>query len=418
MKTLHLFLLVMFASLLSWNKTASKEINNLQSNLLEKKVIANFKDDIVDNDKDGIDDKLETWLLERYRPYFKFSSGESIFPIDAADYISQCDFKLCGSNNGDCDKDAGTFMSPITNLNAILTKYPGLNITKSFAKSAYHLSPRVGHNGLKIYSPLPSPGKDLEKVSGNIGLYGHVVPIKLPNPYYYDRNHVPSGSDVGNMYYKVEYWQLCSYNDANAAGIGNHEADWMTVQLIIDHSGGDWKIGTVLYYAHGHEIQFQMNEVTVTDNPKGDQGEKFLRYRGVNFGKGVEIWPISKKYSASLQNNQVRFYPDPTTGEYTHPVVYPEKGSHEYWPTNEWYIHSPTDANGKGLSFLSNNISNLGEVEYPLNEYPISEFVLRYNGFWGCWSRDNSPPPGPSMHTEWTWPANSSIRRQLSGMEN
>lgn len=192
----------------------------------------------------------------------------------------------------------------------------------------------------------------------------------------------------------------------------------MTVQLIIDHTGGDWKIGTILYYAHGHEIQFQMNEVTGTDNPKGDQGEKFLRYKGVNFGKGVEIWPISKKYSASLQNNQVRFYADPTTGEYTHPVVYPEKGSHEYWPTNEWYIHSPTDANGKGLSFLSNNIPNLGEVEHPLNEYPISEFVLCYNGFWGCWSRSNAPPPGPSMHTEWTWPANSSIRWQLSGMEN
>ena len=50
-----------------------------------------------DKDKDGIDDRLETWLLERYSPYFKFSSGESIFPIDAADYISQCDFKLCGS---------------------------------------------------------------------------------------------------------------------------------------------------------------------------------------------------------------------------------------------------------------------------------------------------------------------------------
>lgn len=284
----------------------------------------------VDKDQDGIDDGLEAWLLARYSPYFKFSDGESIFPIDAENYISQCDLKKCGSANGDCDKDAGTIMSPITNLESLLLSNPGLNITKSFAKSSYHLSPRVGHDGLGRYYPLPSPSKNDEKNFGNIGLYGHVVPIKLPNPWYYDRSHVPSNSDNGNTYYKVEYWQLCSYNDANGGGIGNHEADWMTVQLIIDHSDGDWKIGTVLFYAHGHEMQFQMNEVKGTDYVNGDQGEKFLRYKGVNFGKSVEIWPISGNYSASLQDNQVRFYPDPVSGEYTHVVVYPEKGSHEY----------------------------------------------------------------------------------------
>src|SRR6476659_6766800 len=132
---------------------------------VEEKVINNFKNNTVDSDEDDIDDKLESWLLARYRPYFKFSSDESIFPIDAAGYIRQCDFKLCGTANGDCDKDAGTFMSPITDINSILLNYPDLNITKSPAKSAYHLSPRVGHDALNRYSPLSSPSKDAEKNS-------------------------------------------------------------------------------------------------------------------------------------------------------------------------------------------------------------------------------------------------------------
>lgn len=419
MKNILLFLLILSANLFVENNTFWTEVNPYQSYSV-KKISENSNNQVPDKDLDGIEDKLETWLLARYRPYFKFSSGESIYPIDAAVFVNQCELKFCGNPpNGDCDKNSGTFLSSLTQPNALLVSNASLNITKSPAKTGYHLSPHVGHDALDRYYPLPCPTKEQEKMAGNIGLYGHVVPIKLPNPYYYDINHVPSGSDVGNTYYKVEYWMLCSYNDANGAGIANHEGDWMTVQLIVDHAGNDWKIGTVLYYAHGHEIQFQMNQVTNgTDNPTGDQGEKFLRYKGLNFGKSVDIWPISHNYSASLQNNQVRFYPDLITGEPTHPVVYPEKGSHEFWPTDEWYIHSPTDANGRGLSYLSTTIPNLGEVEHPLREYPLTDFILQYNGYWGCWSRKNSPPPGPTVHTEWTYPASSSVRWRLTGLEN
>jgi len=372
---------------------------------------------IVDNDRDGIDDNLERWLLDRYSPYFKFSSGESIYPIDAAYFITHCDFKLCGTNNGDCDKNGGTIISHITNPTSILSKDANADVTHHAAKSAFHLSPIVGRD-LVSYLPLPSEPAANQKAAGNIGLYGHVVPIKLPNPYYYDIHHPPSSSDIGSYYYKIEYWQFFSYNDANSAGVANHEGDWATVQLIVEKTGNTWKIGTVLYYAHGHETQFQMNQVTQgTEYLTGNQGEKLLRYKGINYGKSVTIKPISNEYSATLHNNQVSFYLDPNTGEYTHPVVYPEKGSHEFWPTSEWYIYSPTDANGKGLSFLSKNIPNLGEVENPLNEYGYAQLVLRYNGFWGCWSKSNSPPPGPTLHYEWTYPDNSSIRWQLQGME-
>ena len=56
MKVLQLFLLVMSASLLSWHKPPSTEMNNLTSNFSVEKVISNFKDGVVDNDKDGIDE--------------------------------------------------------------------------------------------------------------------------------------------------------------------------------------------------------------------------------------------------------------------------------------------------------------------------------------------------------------------------
>jgi hypothetical protein len=61
-------------------------------------------------------------------------------------------------------------------------------------------------------------------------------------------------------------------------------------------------------------------------------------------------------------------------------------------------------------------------VEHPLNEEPLAAVIMQFNGYWGTYSRtvpghSNNPPPGPTLHYEWTWPASSSIRWQLQGLE-
>jgi hypothetical protein len=116
-------------------------------------------------------------------------------------------------------------------------------------------------------------------------------------------------------------------------------------------------------------------------------------------------------------DNELLFYKDPITNEWSHPVVYVEKGSHEYYPTKAWFVSTCPNHDGDGYSFLANTPPNLGEVEHPLTETPYSEIILQYSAKWGCSAgKFNSPPSGPSLHSEWTYPASSTIRWLLKDL--
>jgi hypothetical protein len=43
----------------------------------------------------------------------------------------------------------------------------------------------------------------------------------------------------------------------------------------------------------------------------------------------------------------------------------------------------------------------------------LADVILSYSGHWGAYNRKNSPPVGPPLHKQWTWPATSSIRWQI-----
>jgi hypothetical protein len=143
----------------------------------------------------------------------------------------------------------------------------------------------------------------------------------------------------------------------------------------------------------------------------------------LNWAKGVSLtWyegPVADNQNAeadrNAQNNVLRLMADPSTRQFTHPVVYVEHGGHEFWPTEAWsYQDAPSHSgNDAKHSYLAATPPNLGEVEHPFHEVPEDMLILRYNGHWGAFSRKNSPPQGPPLHSSWTWPAQSSVRWQL-----
>ena len=107
---------------------------------------------------------------------------------------------------------------------------------------------------------------------------------------------------------------------------------------------------------------------------------------------------------------------DSVIGEFSHPVVYIENGGHEFYPTEDWNFYLAPSHNGKSHNFLTNTPPNLGEVEATLEETAAAGIILKFNGYWGTWSRKNSPPPGPALHKNWTWPESSKIRWELKNL--
>jgi hypothetical protein len=385
-----------------------------------------------DTDKDGISDVVEHQLLERYRPFFLFAHGEDFNPQDVQFYIKSSNLLKAGDES----------LSPLI-TNAQLQSSPDLVLTanidgKQFCSDTgpgagavhtcvsnlflnrrqtdYRINPLEHPPGATVSNP-GRHGQDWPTVErlGNVGLYGHVVPIKLASPTWgcdVRWNFVPRPAN-GTLYYKVEYWQFFGYNsDDKPLDIGDHEGDWENVSLLIQPAEGDLRgeqIVSVMLYAHGLEFRFDMKGSILAPIVIGSG---FEEHRGSNYGKEVDIHLGDQqcaKSVANAQNNVLRMRSDPTTGLATHPMVYLERGSHEFWPTEMWSYYGAPKHDGLGTQILTTTPPNLGEVENPMTEYSTPLPILRFNGLWGAYSRSNTPPPSPSLHAQWTWPADSSI---------
>ncbi len=267
----------------------------------------------------------------------------------------------------------------------------------------------------------------------NVGLYGHVVKfiatspqtdfLQCPQsktPSVNSRDFVQCAIDVDaerpQTYYKIEYWQFFGYNgDGKPSNFGDHEADWTTVQVIIDAQ--TLQLIQIHHFFHGYRAGFDLRRFpSYVEQQNGSVRE----YHGSNWGKGVQLtWyqgPVADRQNETgamaAQNNVVRVMQDRISGQFTHPVVYVEHGGHEFWPTEAWGYQDAPNHNGADMahSYLTSAPPNLGEVEHPLTEVAEALLILRYNGHWGAYSNNNSPPQGPPLHNQWTWPASSSIR--------
>jgi hypothetical protein len=293
------------------------------------------------------------------------------------------------------------------------------DLTKTPRKTEFYIDP------LPLGGELARHGYSWNEVDANrrVGLFGHVV--RCAEDYTRGRE---IRHDKPALLYKIEYWQFFGFNTPHKPfSIGDHEGDWATVQLIV--SSDSLAIQDVFHYAHGKEMRFHMQATRSTqDTLVSSQRLAAREYRGPRYSTSnlIEIshpdlpppTPVTLRQGLeSAQDNLVRLARDPETGEFTHPVAYVENGSHEFWPSEFWsYAAAPKHTGDSAHAYLAEVPPNLGEVEYPLSAY--AAVILRYNGFWGAWSRENHTPPGPPLHTEWLWPANSTIRHGLAGLED
>lgn len=388
----------------------------------------NFNKVTTDNDHDFLDDKLEDALLEKYSPYFNFSlqdGTEPYRPCDAYWYIQNSllafDYENGSVNTDNCPLPEGLDQSCLASDPNCLLTFSGKNFSppdlmQYAGRTNFHLIP----------SGLAKQGNSWDDIlSGkNIGLYGHVVPVILNTPADYETRKIfpCTGSTNPRLYYKVEYWQYFGYNyDHQHIGgrdYGDHEGDWATVQLLVDAQAGT--VASLFYYAHGLETRFEFNTSVKADTIQLTDGASVIRYNGVNASEYPDDDIASGGAGHDSRNNRTVYLYEAANGfSYTHPFVFIENGSHEFWPTkNEKYgvtkvgkryfapFHNGED---HAHSYLTAAPPNLGELEHPLDETPGANVILRYSGFWGCYNVYNSNPPGPTLHTEWTYPFDSKL---------
>ena len=363
-----------------------------------------FHPQLIDNDHDLLDDNVEKRLLAKFRPFLKFSSGddgpEDYRPVDLLYYISNSTICFAPGNWG-VDK-----LKDPNNLLLLNTPEPSSDLLHYLNKTNYRISPNNDAAHGNAWNEV--------QANKNFGLFGHVVPILLDKLSDYNRTTQHTGCSTGaTLYYKIEYWQFFGYNNAEQLlGAGNHDGDWETVQLLVNASTE--KIASVFYYAHGTEMRFDMasalNNVITTDM-SGLVVQQFIGPNFSKFASDLDIHEDARYTDSGQYNNMVRFTGSGTDG-FTHPVVYLEHGSHEFFPNELWRFgvnvagrryYASNHKGDQQESYLTENVPNLGEVGFPLGESPAAKFVLHYNGDWGCDAYQNSPPPGPTLHYEWTW---------------
>jgi hypothetical protein len=347
-------------------------------------------DTTTDADGDGLSDALEEMMLRRYRPYYRWTSGEAYGPSNPVSELMNAQLKTYNvDGNGSSEPLSGCGRSGDQHLDppeSLFTCRTDTSMMVSASKSDYCVN----------LADARYRGVSLEEARTKAtGFYGHVTPSKV------------NGHDA----YQIEYWQFFAFNnqDVSLLGVdsfGDHEGDWTSVQLWYDRV--ERRLAKIRYLMHGREVTFTIPKVTSTCR------NCTLDLRGPNYNPDP---PNLLKEPEAYSDNAAQFFID-STG-YRHVVVYIERGGHEYWP-GPWgyaaYTIGPIKLRlnshaGDGLAYLvpdtSDHVFNLGEVEKPLTR--SAKLMLWFNGLWGCTNTKElaivgphkMSPPGPALHCSW-----------------
>jgi hypothetical protein len=430
---------------------------------------------LADEDHDGIIDLVEDGLLARYRPYMFYTADEPYRPMDVDDYIRKSELYV--GDHAVKFGNAALLADPTTVLRADCHTFPkhpticGSDLETNPEETDYRLNPLkslpvpVDYRDPGVWvvagDQIAQHGPSWDVVTNrkNVGLYGHVVPLYLSqetswnttpqstpawncNTHWNAVSHPAAPALAAPLYYKVEYWQFFGFNDSGVLGIGKHEGDWITVQVLLKvlapkvnrsakfvnaihgtapggQVGGNafispdlvvdyarFRLIAVMMYAHGIEWRFDIDDHPLV--PDAGDGE-FGEYDGPNANLTINLPYDPSQCDQGVMNAQqrrLRMFRDPDTGEFTHPVVYAERGAHELWPTSDsgWFGAASHDGAGSH-HFLVSTPPNLGEVDYPRSSFPMGVLVLRFNGKWGTYgSMKGDSPQGPPLHDQWTFP--------------
>jgi len=335
----------------------------------------------ADQDGDGIDDATEDRLLEAFSPYYLFAKGEEYLPSDPLYQIRHARVLMANP----LASAESAFAKPIVVESCSgIAEDPAKILSCTQPPADLHQTRGAMTVALDLEDARrgdPGSGRkgdwDYLK-SHSSGLYGHVVPAQ-------------------DGRYKIEYWQFFPYSTTASGGV---EGDWKALELWynptsrmlekICHSVGDKKLC-----------------MDLTQSRPVALGGEFYEYRGGNYSANPA--PVSatskERYPAAYQNNAVRFYraPDGTM----HPLVYLQRGSHDFWPTPSGALEGEQAAHGgDGESYLNaakGSAINLGELSSPSPDSMDPQgIVLRYAGTWGRNPfRAMRRSYGPTLQCDW-----------------
>lgn len=291
----------------------------------------------TDLDEDGIDDRLEQTLIERYRPWLYYDHRENHWPSSVLWFVQHSELTI-----GD-DYD---LVSPRAELedNPLRILDFASRVSQP-AGSDYHIN--IDNDSRHGVGPLP------------VGMYAHVTPLSGPVKYA-ARPELPVGPDD----LLIQYWQFFPFNDNQAPlGIGDHEGDWLYL------------------------------DVYVTRRPP--HALRYLVYH--HHGDGNCAPDVVPGYGSTLDGSGLiiqQFVPLPEDGI---PRAYLDEGSHEWWAlpcdSDDCDCFGSDPHDGQGVNYRAANIVNLGEAFAPMAGTE-PQLVLFFNGTWGQYG---DPPSGPPL---------------------
>jgi hypothetical protein len=342
----------------------------------------------------------EIALVERFRPYFKTSMNGSYIEnyrpaswqwfVDRVSFVSGYKSSTpsgCAGNGTADDWPNGQVLldgaSLTAQLYSVLATYPYADVRKFLPND---VDPPDEGYAMHLDQSSSRTGEDWDSVvHQRHGLYAHVELTP-------DANLKPEQWMIN-----IEYTIFWAYNEALCS---HHNGDITTLVVVYDPTR-DLPV-RVTYSMHGYALEIfpvgSPEDFTYDLLPGRDQAGNALSVFAmrVNIPSTLSYQQGGSAHSPGL--SFVRLAQDPVSRQYTHPVVYVEQGSHEFWPNETGALTAAPQHNGNGFSFLPDN--------YPVldtSDNSPDHFFLFLNGKFG------SDPHSIMLHRTWFWPEGRQI---------
>jgi len=314
-----------------------------------------------DLDEDGLDDEVEAMLIERHRPWLLFDNNEDLWPSSVVWFIQRSELVGHGTTYF---TEAQLAANPRLVLTAVSSSQGSSSGEFNPNNTDFHID--INSNYRAGQGPMP------------VGMYAHVTRLRddvvlprLTRPCSPGRPFAcylttALGMNAGDIV--LQYWQFFPYNDSQfysccewyCGGFpcdpGDHEGDWLYLDLYISNEPPDFPLRYVVYHHHGDS----------------------------------SCPPSVLPWAGPLPEDGV-------------PRCYIEEGAHEWWPepgdSSSVIFDCAEIAPHHGQhpnSYQADNVINLGERFAPMPNLE-AELVVLFNGHWGDYTGDveGDNPAGP-----------------------